>query len=68
MLGAHGIVNEARRPACLRRRESAEPSRIRDRHRRLLILNHPDTGGSGYIAAKINEAKDVFVKGVQTKR
>lgn len=48
------------RHAC---RESATPQRIRDRHRKMLMLNHPDTGGSTFIASKLNEAKDVLLKG-----
>ncbi|XP_072180001.1 mitochondrial import inner membrane translocase subunit TIM14-like [Diadema setosum] len=37
---------------------SANKSRVREAHRRIMLLNHPDKGGSPYIAAKINEAKD----------
>ena len=43
-------------------RESADKKRIQAHHRRLLRLNHPDTGGSTFIATKINEAKDQLLK------
>jgi DnaJ family protein C protein 19 len=44
-------------------RESADKQRIQHAHRQILILNHPDTGGSNFIASKVNEAKELLIKG-----
>lgn len=39
---------------------SASKIKVKDAHKRIMILNHPDKGGSPYLAAKINEAKDLM--------
>ncbi|XP_049856710.1 mitochondrial import inner membrane translocase subunit TIM14 isoform X1 [Schistocerca serialis cubense] len=42
---------------------NASKLKIKEAHKRIMALNHPDRGGSPLIAAKINEAKDLLESG-----
>lgn len=36
--------------------------KLKEVHRKIMLANHPDKGGSPYLATKINEAKDFLEK------
>jgi DnaJ domain len=48
--------------AVLGLKKGASPDDIRSVHRKLMKDFHPDKGGSDYLAAKINQAKDVLLQ------
>lgn len=45
----------------LNRRESVTAEKVKEAHRKVMVANHPDAGGSHFLASKINEAKDVML-------
>ncbi|XP_027185242.1 mitochondrial import inner membrane translocase subunit TIM14-1-like [Coffea eugenioides] len=42
-------------------RENVTADKVKEAHRKVMVANHPDAGGSHYLASKINEAKDVML-------
>jgi len=58
---AGGPLSRADALAILGLKEGATPEEIREAHRRLMRAAHPDRGGSDWLAARINEARDVLL-------
>ncbi|KAF3420853.1 hypothetical protein E2986_11007 [Frieseomelitta varia] len=41
---------------------TASKVKVKQQFKKIMAVNHPDKGGSPYVAAKINEAKDLLEK------
>ncbi|XP_048323755.1 mitochondrial import inner membrane translocase subunit TIM14-2 [Ziziphus jujuba] len=59
--GFQPIMNRREAALILGVRERTPTEKIKEAHRRVMVANHPDAGGSHYLASKINEAKDVLL-------
>lgn len=46
-------------------KDDAPKEKIMSSHKKLMLLNHPDNGGSTYIATKVNQAKEVLLESME---
>ena len=42
-------------------RESSAKNKVMEAHRKVMMANHPDAGGSPFVSTKVNEAKEILL-------
>lgn len=61
--GQGGMMTEDEALEVLGLRPGATDAEIREAHRTLMKRLHPDQGGTNYLASRVNQAKDVLMRG-----
>ena len=70
--GFHHVMNESEALLILNisseEIQALDPVMLKRKYRKALILNHPDKGGSPYVATKINEARELLSNSVLVRK
>lgn len=70
--GFHGNMNESEALLILNissdEIRSLDKTMLKQKYRKALIQNHPDKGGSPFLTAKINEARELLSKSMLLRR
>lgn len=56
-----GAMSREEALAVLGLEDGADREAVKEAHRRMMKAAHPDAGGSDYLAAKVNQAKDILL-------